>query len=81
MQMFDPSTNMNLIFDEETKKYKVRKYHVTLMKKRGWQKSAMDVTTVLKALGKFIFGTLSYNKITLNRLDENHSEVCKINLA
>lgn len=51
------------------------------MKKKHFQKSAMNVSTLIKTLGKFIFGTLSYNKITLNRLDANHTEVGRINLT
>lgn len=41
----------------------------------------MDIRTVLKLLGKFIFGTVSYNCITLNRLDENNTEIVKLSLV
>lgn len=51
------------------------------MKKKIYQNANMDVRTVLKLLSKFIFGTISYSYISLNKLDENMTELCRLSLV
>lgn len=79
--MIDPTAQRNVVYDNNKNQYRVKKFHLTLMKKKIYQHANMDIRTVLKMLGKFIFGTVSYSYLSLNRLDETLSEVCRMSLV
>jgi len=81
MEMVDPKIQRNIHYDTKKQLYQMKRLHLTLMKKKTYQHANMDIRTVLKLLGKFIFGTVSYSYISLNRLDEGFTEVCRLSLV
>ena len=78
MGIIDINDIPHVFYDELEGIYKVENFHVTFVKGKN---GGFDGREVLRRYGDFNFGFFEFDKISLNRLDEEHTESISLSLV
>lgn len=76
MGLVNLEDNIGLEFNETEQLYKVKNWHLTLMK----NKKGFNDVQIMKKYSEFNFGNVNVSKLVLSKMDANHTRVCEIDL-